>query len=35
MADVMNLLDEKDLGEAKDELKLKSKDEIEKLGSFE
>jgi len=35
MADVMNLLEEGDLGEEKDELKLKGKDELEKLSAFE
>merc|ERR1711943_52435 len=34
MADVMNLLEENDLGEEKDELKLKGEAEIGKLGEF-
>ena len=35
MADVMNLLEETDLGEEKDELKLKGEGEIGKLAEFE
>ena len=35
MADVMNLLEETDLGEEKDDLKLKGKEELDKLASFE
>jgi len=34
MSDVLNLLEEDDLGGDKDELKLKDKSEIEKLGQF-